>query len=252
MSSDGGLHISKLIPNSITILSLCFGMLSLKLSMGGRWGAAMACILVAGVLDMLDGAAARMLRANSVFGAQLDSLCDILNFGLCPALALYMWGLRSIKFSGWFLVTLYVVCMALRLARFNAAWIQGHNMVLSVKTKMMKSMFFTGVPAPAGAVLLMLPIMLSMSLPDFCDQRLHPMQLQAYALMVALLLISPIPTFSLKMLRVEKRILPIMTMAFALFVMCLVTKPWLTVPIVCIAYILSIPCSALLYLRIKD
>ena len=245
-------HISKLVPSSITIMSLCFGMFSIKMSMSGRWGAAIVCILVAGLLDMLDGAVARILRADSVFGAQLDSLCDILNFGLCPAIALYMWGLRGVKVSGWLLVTLYVICMALRLARFNASSIQSSSLVLNPQQRLVKNMFFTGVPAPAGAMLLVVPIMLSVSLTGMYDQRLHPMQMQIYTFIVALLLVSPIPTFSLKTLQIDRKVLPVLTILFVLCIMCSVIKPWIVLPVLCVAYVLSIPCSALLSVYIKS
>ena len=144
---------NRMIPNILTMLALCAGLTSLRFGMEGKWEAAVASIVVAGVLDALDGRIARLIRGTSKFGAELDSLSDFLAFGIAPAVLLFLWTMKEAGPIGWVLVLLFAVCCALRLARFNTDMDSQH---LPVWTKS----FFTGVPAPAGGGLALLPIII--------------------------------------------------------------------------------------------
>src|SRR3954471_15751050 len=153
-SSDRrGIPLRAVVPNAVTALALCSGLTGIRFAISGQWGAAVAAIMVAAVLDGMDGRIARMLNGASRFGAELDSLSDVIAFGVSPALILYLWSLQYWPRIGWLFALAYAVCMALRLARFNAR--------IDVEDQPHKSAgFLTGVPAPAGAALLLLPVYL--------------------------------------------------------------------------------------------
>jgi CDP-diacylglycerol--serine O-phosphatidyltransferase len=239
------LSTMKFFPSAISLVGLCSGLLSINFALAENWEFAVLAIIVAGFLDAVDGRVARMLSADSVFGAQLDSLCDIINFGVCPAVVLYLWGFAGVQVSGWAAVSFYVSCMAIRLARFNAAALQKRD------SDILDGMFFTGVPAPAGAALLFLPMVLSLSRDDVFDQRLSPAQVELYILLISSLLVSPIATFSHKAIKIDKKNIYLAMACFALFIACCFMKPWIVLPIVCTAYLLSIPLSAVMAVMLR-
>jgi CDP-diacylglycerol--serine O-phosphatidyltransferase len=179
---------------------------------------------------------------DSLFGAQLDSLCDIINFGICPAMLVYLWGFAEIKLFGWATVMFYVACMTIRLARFNAASIRQHFSPV----KKSPDLFFTGVPAPAGATLLLLPVILSLPVEESFDQRFSLVQAELYVMVISLLLVSPIATFSAKAVKINSKYIYLVMTCFVLFLMCCIVKPWVAIPIVCMAYLFSIPISAVM------
>jgi len=147
--------ISRLFPNMITIAGLCCGLSAIRFGMAGRWEMAVGFILAAALIDGMDGRVARMLGATSLFGAQLDSLSDFMCFGVSPVLVLYMWQLHDIKGIGWAVVLFFAVCMALRLARFNTG-------LYDDSKEPWEKQFFTGIPAPAGGILSLLPLVISL------------------------------------------------------------------------------------------
>ena len=149
-----GLSVGRLIPNALTLLALCAGATAIRLALTERWELAVAAVGVAMLLDALDGRIARLMKATSRFGAELDSLADVVNFGLTPALMVYLWALGDTGGLGWALALVYVICCALRLARFNTALSDENPPPWAGK-------FFTGVPAPAGAGLVLLPMALA-------------------------------------------------------------------------------------------
>ncbi|HSG56470.1 MAG TPA: CDP-diacylglycerol--serine O-phosphatidyltransferase, partial [Paracoccaceae bacterium] len=151
--TKGELPLTSLLPNLVTVAAICAGLTAIRFAFQGSFEAAVTLILVAGVLDGLDGRLARMLKSESALGAELDSLADFLNFGIAPALILYVWAFQDMRNLGWIAIVIYALCCVLRLARFNI----GNKSEVSEGPKK----FFVGVPAPAGAMLVMLPMFLS-------------------------------------------------------------------------------------------
>ena len=233
------LPITSLFPNIATIIGLCFGMSSIRYALEQRWELAVALLLVSAFIDGMDGRLARMLNASTDFGAQLDSLADFVNFGVAPAFLVYSWGLSAIEIRGlgWAISLIYTICCGIRLARFNT---------LLNKNKDEDKNYFFGVPAPCGACLMLLPIVLSFQY-ELIFFRENPIILSIYTLIVSLLMSSQLPTISLKNVKINSDyILPCLILA-AIFVVGLIIEPWLALPILCFAYILSIPVSIAYY-----
>ncbi len=230
-----------LLPNLITLLSLCAGLTAIRLAIEGRLEWALGAIVFAAILDGVDGRLARMLKGQSRFGAELDSLADFVNFGVVPGLILYFWGLNELGSVGWIASLVFAICMVLRLARFNV-------MADDPTRPAWAGNFFTGVPAPAGAIIVMLPIYLSL----LGVQRLTVVAL-IYTLLVSFLLVSTLPVFSGKQFgkRVPPdRVLPIFVVV-VLFVALLVSYPWWVLTIGTVCYLASLPFGWLAYQRYK-
>jgi CDP-diacylglycerol--serine O-phosphatidyltransferase len=177
------------LPNLVTLLGLALGLTSIRFSIEGRYELAVIAIAAAGVLDGLDGRLARALNGQSRFGAELDSLADFIDFGVAPAMLLYLWSLQEIKNAGWFACMVYVIACALRLARFNVMADDPN------KTKWMGK-FFTGMPSPAGAIVVLLPIYLHLSVLQIPQNNVTVPIIIGYVLLVAFLMVSQIPHFS--------------------------------------------------------
>jgi CDP-diacylglycerol--serine O-phosphatidyltransferase len=238
-----GLSFNKLIPNILTLLALCAGLTAIRFGLHQKWEMGVLSILLAGLLDGLDGRIARLLQGTSKFGAELDSLSDFVSFGVAPAMLLYFWSMQRAGGIGWALVLLYAVCMALRLARFN-------TMIGEPDLPVWAYNFFTGVPAPAAAGLVMLPMMLSFQ-SDHIDLFNHPIVNAAMLVGVSFLMVSKIPTYSGKRLRVPHAyVLPVM-LVMALMAAFLVTAPWSTVTGLIFVYAATIPFSAASFARLK-
>lgn len=228
-----GLSFNRMIPNILTLLALVAGLTSIRFSLDGQWENAVLAIVAAGILDALDGRIARLLKGASKFGAELDSLSDFACFGVAPAIDLYLWSMRDAGRLGWVLVMLFAICCGLRLARFNVA-------LEDQDAPAWKERFFTGIPAPAGACIVMLPMVFSFQGGDFFRQA---WVVGLFLLVVAAMLVSTIPTYSFKKLKIGRRwILPTMLIAGAVFVF-LINTPWMTLSAIGIAYIASIPFS---------
>lgn len=227
--------VRMLVPNFFTLLSLCAGLTAIRMAIDSRFEMAVALIVVAGLLDAIDGRVARLLKAQSKFGAELDSLADFVNFGVAPVIVIYTWGLSSLKGFGWITVLVFAIAMGLRLARFNA--------MLEVEKPHWMSNYFTGVPAPAGAIGVMLPVYLHYA--GFYDFREIPQVIAVYTLMLAFLLVSSVPTFSGKLLgeKIEREwVLPIMVVVGLGFAL-LVQYPYETLVLGTAIYLLMIPVS---------
>lgn len=224
------------IPNMTTILALCTGLSAVRFALLGRWNLAVMAILIAAVLDAMDGRLARMLNSTSRFGAELDSLADFINFGVSPALVIYLRSLHEWNGIGWVITLYFAVCMALRLARFNTLSIEG-------TTPAWAQYFFMGVPAPAGAILALTPLMI-----DFVFEErgwgtffISPPLTSIVVFISASLLISRIPTLSIKKVHVpHKWVLPLLVFV-ALLAGALFCEPWMTLSSISILYVLSIP-----------
>lgn len=178
-----------ILPNLVTLLALCMGLTAIRFAIEGQFETAVVAVIVAAILDGLDGRIARVLRGTSRFGAELDSLADFVDFGVAPALILYFWGLHEMKSFGWFAALVFAIAAALRLARFNV-------MIDDPNRPPWQAHFFTGMPAPAGAIVGLLPLYLNLSILDLPNARaLVPLEI-AYVLAIALLMASRIPHFS--------------------------------------------------------
>ena len=223
------------VPNFFTVLSLCAGLTAIRMAIEQRWEMAIALVVVAALLDGVDGRLARALKAQSKFGAELDSLADFVNFGVAPAVLVFTWGLGSLpRGFGWIVALVFALAMGLRLARFNS--------MIDVERPKWQSNYFTGMPAPAGAITVLLPLYLDgLGL----DVRTWPWIIAVYMLVMAALLVSTIPTFSGKLLgeRISgDYVLPVFVAAAAL-VALLVTYPYGTLAVATIAYLAAIPIS---------
>lgn len=221
-----------LVPNLFTILGLCAGLTGIRYALDGRWELAVALIVIAGVFDGLDGRSARMLKITSKLGAELDSLADFLSFGVAPAVIVYLWSLNEVRGLGWALAMLFATCCALRLARFNSELEQPDRPRWSL-------WFFTGIPAPAAAGLALLPMMLAFAtrIDLFRSWALNAVLM----LFVACMMVSRVPTFSVKRLRIRPDLVLPTMLASGLIVGAFVTEPWWTLSLVGIVYLLSLP-----------
>ncbi|MCF6233105.1 MAG: CDP-diacylglycerol--serine O-phosphatidyltransferase [Rhodobacteraceae bacterium] len=219
--------IFQLLPNMLTIGAICAGLTAIRFGVQGHYLLAVQLILVASVLDALDGRLARLLGADSKMGAELDSLADFLNFGVAPALIVFFWALQDVRGAGWIAALVYAVCCVVRLARFNVAG-------KSEEAEEATGEFFVGVPAPAGALLVMLPMYLSFA---FDDARLLPSVVNGvYVVVIGLLMISHIPTWSFKTIRISRGNVKFFLVGFAFVAAAFWTFAWITLSLFCFAY----------------
>jgi len=236
-----GQSFNKMIPNLITVLALCFGLSGLRFALIGRWEMAVTMVVLAAVFDALDGRMARLLRAQSKFGAELDSLSDFVSFGVVPGVMVYVWTLQTFTGFGWMVALFYATCCMLRLARFNVRLDDEEKPAFTYN-------YFTGVPAPAGAGLALLPMML-----DFQTGfaiRETPEFMAVWMVAVGLLMVSQVPTFSFKRMKVPQRmVLPTLIVA-GLVIAGVVSAPWFMLALVITAYLFSIPLSFVAYRRL--
>jgi len=239
------LALVKLIPNLLTLMSLIIGLNSLKAALDGNWEKSVVCIIIAAIIDGIDGRVARFLHATSPFGAELDSLCDFANFGIFPVFILYLWLLPMVH-PGllWNATVIYAICMVIRLARFNT------NLASNANDPVQK-IFFTGVPAPIGAVLVLMPLMLSFELISKLNIRSYGFIIPFYVIGISLLLASKIPTFSLKHIHISKEQVWLVMLTFAIFTMEMLLYPWYIIPFMLIMYVMSIPFSIKQAKRLK-
>jgi CDP-diacylglycerol---serine O-phosphatidyltransferase len=231
--------VRTLVPNVITLLALCAGLTSVRLAVEDHLELALAAIVFAAVLDGVDGRIARLIKGTSRFGAELDSLADFVNFGVAPGLILYFWGLHALKSAGWIAAMVFAICAGLRLARFNVALDDPNRPSWAAN-------FFTGVPAPAGAITVLLPIYLSfLGIPQF-----PPLTL-VYTLFIALLMVSRFPVFSGKRVgrRVPRELVLPGFVVVVLFVALLISYPWIVLTVGTLLYLGCLPLSALSYRR---
>ena len=231
-----------LLPNLFTILGLGAGLTGMRYAFDSRYELAVALIGMAIVFDGLDGRSARMLRITSKLGAQLDSLADFLSFGVAPAIIVYLWSLHEVRGVGWALAMLFATCCAMRLARFNVE-------LEDPEKPRWTLYFFSGIPAPAAAGLALLPLIGSFVLGDTV-MRAWTLN-AAMFLFVALMMVSRVPTFSIKRIRVAPQyIVPLLVVAM-LVVVFLVTEPWATLSVMGVLYLLSIPVSVMVAQRMQ-
>ncbi len=236
-----GLPFNKIIPNAITVSATIAGLSSIRFALEGRWEFAAGAILIAAILDTLDGRMARLLNASSDFGAELDSLSDFVSFGVAPGLIMYFWSLNQIEGIGWAVSLFFSICMGLRLARFNS--VLGTQPLYAYN-------YFQGVPAPAAAGLCMLPIVLTLVDPSL-GEFMHPGMISIWVSIVALLAVSNLRTYSFKKMKVPSQFVLPSLAGVALVIAMLVGRPWITMSIVLILYILTIPFSVKSFAKLK-
>lgn len=234
--------VSRLFPNMITIAGMCCGLSAIRFAMLGRWEMAVGFILAAALIDGMDGRVARLLGATSTFGAQLDSLSDFVCFGVAPALVLHTWQLHNIRGIGWAVVLFFIVCTALRLARFNTGLINENQ-------QPWEKQFFVGVPSPAGGILCLLPLIISLQAD--LQFTLPPAIIAIHVLVIGTLMASRIPTFAGKNIRIKHEyILPFMIVSSLLLVLFII-EPWLFVVVISAIYLISIIFSVTTWRKLK-
>ncbi|MBI1216629.1 MAG: CDP-diacylglycerol O-phosphatidyltransferase [Alphaproteobacteria bacterium] len=245
------LPFHKMVPNMITLTAMSAGMTSIKFAIADRWQAAALAIVVAAAMDAFDGAAARLLKAQSKLGAELDSLSDFICFGVAPALVVYLWCLQAGGKWGWPVALIFAVAVALRLARFNISTEENDpNDPLSK--------YFTGVPSPLGAALGILPMVVCFQLDkgggmegSLRTALASPYFIAPWMLVVAGLMVSHLPTFSTKQMRIPYKGRLFALAAFAILLAGLINDPFLTLSILGIGYLFSLPFGWRHYARKK-
>ncbi|WP_188645647.1 CDP-alcohol phosphatidyltransferase family protein [Tsuneonella deserti] len=238
----GGLAMRAVVPNAITAAAMCSGLTGIRFAISGMWREAVIAVILAGVLDGIDGRIARLLRAQSRFGAELDSLADSLSFGTAPALILFLWSLNDMTRLGWFAALAFAICGALRLARFNAQ--------IDVKEQPHKSAgFLTGVPAPVGAGLALLPMYLWLATGE--EMFRDPLLVAPWTALMAFLMISNVATMSWTLMRPRRDVrLGVIAMVGMVFG-ALLLEPWWTLVAICAVYLALIPYGWIRYARVK-
>jgi CDP-diacylglycerol--serine O-phosphatidyltransferase len=230
--------VRMLVPNFFTLLALCAGLTSIRMGIEERYELALGAIVFAALLDGIDGRVARLLKASSRFGAELDSLADFVNFGVAPAFLIFNWGLGSLKSLGWICVMIFALASALRLARFNVASDEARPK--------WESAYFIGMPTPAAAIVVLLPVYVEhVGLEGMRESRVMLDIVLLYTLLIAFMMVSTIPTFSGKLLgeRISREyVLPIFILAIG-FVALLVTYPFGTLTGASVVYLVLIPLS---------
>ncbi len=235
-----------IVPNLVTLIALALGLTSIRIAAEGNYDRAVLAILAAAVLDGLDGRIARALRGTTCFGAELDSLADFVDFGVAPGLLLYFWSLHEIKSLGWFAALVFAIACALRLARFNV-------MMDDPKKPAWSTQFFVGMPAPAGAIVCLLPLYLNLSVIGF--PQVHewvPFEI-AYVLFIAFLMISPIPHFSFKKIgRVPREWFIAVLFGIAVTILLLATFTMEMLIALSLLYLALIPVSICRYRTLQN
>ncbi len=226
----GDLQLVQLLPNLMTIAAICAGLTAIRFGFQGDFDRSVRLILLACLLDGMDGRVARMLKSESKIGAELDSLADFLNFGVAPALILHVWALQDWRGGGWMAVLVYTICCVLRLARFNVTNKEGDEAA--------DKGFFVGIPSPAGALVVMLPMFVAFLFPEM--PQLPAGVLAFYVVAVGLLMISNIPTPSFKKVAFSKRNAKFVIVGFVLLIAALLTYLWATLVVLSVGYMATV------------
>ena len=230
-----------LLPNIFTLVGVCIGLTSIKFSFDGRFEMAVIAIIVAGVIDGLDGRIARLIGGASKVGKELDSLTDVISFGVAPAFIMYFFIMKDLGRIGWLISLIYVVCVTLRLARFN---------INSNAEPSWKDNFFEGIPSPAGGVLVLMPLIYSFSEIQFIDVN-YNILVPSFFLIISVLLISKIPTYSMKKIVVKRSTTIFLLLGIVLFFGLLLVFTFNTILMSGLIYLLIIPISSMHYLSLK-
>tara|TARA_B110000046_G_C12952610_1_gene380832 strand:+ start:394 stop:1203 length:810 start_codon:yes stop_codon:yes gene_type:complete len=232
-----------ILPNAITLIGVCIGLTSIKFALDGKFSLAVVAILFAGLMDALDGRIARLIKGTSKMGKELDSLGDVISFGVAPAFIMYFWSLQYLEKLGWFVCLIYVICVALRLARFN---------VNSDEEPSWRDNFFEGVPSPAGGIIVLMPLVLSFSgLGEIFFKINYDLMVPAFFIMVSILLISTVPTYSFKKIVIPRAMTKFLLFGIVLFFGALLVYTFKILAISILLYLFLIPVSYFHYRKIK-
>jgi len=230
-----------ILPNILTLIGVCIGLTSIKFAFDGKFELSIIAVIVAGIIDGLDGRIARLIKGTSKVGKELDSLTDVISFGVAPAFIMFFWSMSEIGRLGWLISLIYVVCVALRLARFN---------VNSETEPSWRDNFFEGIPSPAGGVLVLMPLIYSFSEIQFIKLN-YQIIVPILFIFISILLISKIPTYSLKKIVVPRSASIFLLFVIVLYFGLLLIYTFNTLIISGILYILMIPISSVHFLIIK-
>ena len=232
-----------ILPNAITLIGVCIGLSSIKFAIDGKFAIAIIAILFAGLMDALDGRIARLIKGTSKMGKELDSLGDVISFGVAPALIMYFWNLQYLDKLGWFVCLTYVVCVALRLARFN---------VNSEEEPSWKDNFFEGMPSPAGGIIVLMPLILSFSgLGELFFEINYDLIVPIFFILVSVLLISTIPTYSFKKIVIPRSTTKFLLFGIVLFFGALLVYTFKVLAISSVIYLCLIPISYFHFKKIR-
>jgi len=232
-----------ILPNAITLVGVCIGLTSIKFALDGKFALAVVAILFAGLMDALDGRIARLIKGTSKIGKELDSLGDVISFGVAPAFIMYFWNLQYLEKLGWFVCLIYVVCVALRLARFN---------VSSNEEATWKDDFFEGVPSPAGGIIVLMPLVLSFSgFGDLFFKINYDVIVPTFFIIVSILLISTIPTYSFKRIVIPRSMTKFLLFGIVLFLGALLVYTFKILALSSFIYLCLIPISYFHFKKIK-
>ena len=230
-----------ILPNILTLIGGCIGLSSIKFEFDGKFELSIIAVIIAGIIDGLDGRIARLIKGTSKVGKELDSLTDVISFGVAPAFIMYFWALSEIGRLGWLISLIYVVCVALRLARFN---------VTSEAESSWRDNFFEGIPSPAGGILVLMPLVLSFSEFKYLNEN-YKLVVPIFFIIISILLISKIPTYSLKKIAVPRSTSIFLLFSIILYFGLILIYTFNTIIISGIIYLLMIPVSAFHFYMIK-
>ena len=230
-----------ILPNMLTLIGVCIGLTSIRFALDGRFELAIIAIIFAALIDGLDGRIARLIKGTSKVGKELDSLTDMISFGVAPAFIMYFWNLNSLGRFGWLLCLVYVICVALRLARFN---------VNSNQESSWKDNFFEGVPSPAGGILVLTPLIISLSGFDYFQLNFEVI-VPAFFIVTSLLLISKFPSYSFKKIVIPRRTTIFLLFSVVLFFGLLLIYTFNVIAISSVVYLLLLPISYFHFQKIK-
>ena len=230
-----------ILPNMLTLIGVCIGLTSIRFALDGRFEFAVVAIILAAVIDGLDGRIARLIKGTSKVGKELDSLTDMISFGVAPAFIMYFWKLNTLGRFGWLVCLIYVICVALRLARFN---------VNSDQEPSWRDNFFEGVPSPAGGILVLTPLIFSMTNFEFFQIN-YEIVVPVFFILTSLLLISKFPSYSLKKIVIQRKTTIFLLFGIVLFFGLLLIYPFNVIAISAIIYLTMLPISYLHYQKLK-
>ena len=230
-----------ILPNMLTLIGVCIGLTSIRFALDGRFEFAIVAIILAAVIDGLDGRIARLIKGTSKVGKELDSLTDMISFGVAPAFIMYFWKLNTLGRFGWLVCLIYVICVALRLARFN---------VNSSQEPSWRDNFFEGVPSPAGGILVLTPLIFSMTNFEFIPIN-YDILVPIFFIATSFLLISKFPSYSFKKIVIQRKTTIFLLFGIVLFFGLLLIYPFNVIAISAIIYLLILPISFFHYKKLK-
>ena len=230
-----------ILPNMLTLIGVCIGLTSIRFALDGRFEFAIVAIILAAIIDGLDGRIARLIKGTSKVGKELDSLTDMISFGVAPAFIMYFWKLNTLGRFGWLVCLIYVICVALRLARFN---------VNSGQEPSWRDNFFEGVPSPAGGILVLTPLIFSMTNFEFITIN-YDIVVPIFFIVTSLLLISKFPSYSFKKIVIQRKTTIFLLFGIVLFFGLLLIYPFNVIAISAIIYLVMLPISFFHYQKLK-